>query len=114
MKKKAPMTRKKKVDLSKADEFISGAEKPSSEVVVEKLQPPAETTVKKETKKTPTTALPWDSANDKIIKAVNLRLNESQHSKLKYIADNSPFSIQKFIMSVLEPAIELKIKDIMK
>jgi hypothetical protein len=53
--------------------------------------------------------LPWRDANPRIKKGINLRLDEVQWAKLKFISENSPLSIQKFIMSVLEPAINEEI-----
>lgn len=57
--------------------------------------------------------MPWEFANPRITKGINLRLNEVQWAKLDYIRENSMFSIQKFIMNNLEPAIELAIKKLM-
>jgi len=55
---------------------------------------------------------PWDNADDRIKKGFNLRLTESQWLKLKYISEQTPDSIHSFIMKVLEPAIEKKIKEL--
>jgi len=58
--------------------------------------------------------LPWRDANPRIKKGINLRLDEVQWAKLKFISENSPLSIQRFIMSVLEPAINEKIQEIIE
>jgi len=58
--------------------------------------------------------LPWRDANPRIKKGINLRLDEVQWAKLKFISENSPLSIQRFIMSVLEPAINEKIQEILE
>ena len=123
--KKPGFTRaKKKVDLSKAESFISGAEKPphiETEIQIpETKKQKVEETVKikiptpiQETKTAnKDISEPWDNANERIIKGVNLRLTEPQWMKLRYITDNTPFSIQKFIMSILEPAIEKKLNEL--
>ena len=60
------------------------------------------------------TVLPWEGKNEEIMKGINLRLNQVQHEKLKFVFKHSTEkSIQKFIMSVLEPAIEEKIREIL-
>ncbi len=124
--KKSSFKRAKKVDLSKAEAFISGAEKPQIIKEENEQKPIAEKnpiineqivpveSVEKVKNKIAKIKHPWETANEKIIKAVNLRLTEPQHEKLKYISEKTPFSIQKFIMSVLEPAMDKKIKELLK
>jgi hypothetical protein len=56
--------------------------------------------------------LPWWDANPWVEKGINLRLTEVQWAKLAFIRENTPLSTQKFIMSVLEPAIEEKLRKI--
>jgi len=54
---------------------------------------------------------PWDDANDRVIKAFNLRLPESAHMKLKFIAEKTPHSIHGFIMDAVIEAIEREIEN---
>ena len=55
---------------------------------------------------------PWADADDRVIKAFNLRLTESSHLKLKFIAEHTPHSIHSFIMQVVEKAIDQKIDEL--
>ena len=89
---------KKTPDL---DAFLSGAE--------EKTAP------KKAVKKRNST-YPWEEAvvRDDVTKVYNLRLSEPYLLKLKYIADNTPDSMQKFCKSILEKEIDKKIKELTK
>ena len=82
-----------------AEAFIRGADTHQEE--------PAQTPIKGND-------LPWRDANPRIKKGINLRLDEVQWAKLKFISENSPLSIQRFIMSVLEPAINEKIQEILE
>jgi hypothetical protein len=57
---------------------------------------------------------PWEDAKvrDDVLKLYNLRLPEPYLLKLKYIAENTPASMQKFCLDVLLPAIDEKIKEL--
>lgn len=59
---------------------------------------------------------PWDSLDpkyrDKRIAGVNLRLTETELSKLQYIKTHTNKSIQAFIMGVLTPVINEEIEKI--
>ncbi|MBU1165192.1 hypothetical protein KKA15_06580 [Patescibacteria group bacterium] len=125
-------TRAKNLDPTKVEEFINGAEPEDNAGVVQPAKQNSAPESITETKpspsfgnSTPTSPLstspaddtaipkyPWDDANDRVIKGVNLRLTEVQWAKLRFIVDNTPFSIQKYIMNLLEPAMEETIKKI--
>lgn len=69
-----------------------------------------------EAKTISTTVYPWQEPyirND-MIKVYNLRLSEPYLLKLKYIAEHTPDSMQKFCLNVLEQAIDDKINEILK
>ena len=86
------MSFKKRPDLEKASaDFIKGAEAPAEKSRGDEYYP-------------------WRDANPRIKKGINLRLDEVQWAKLRFISEKTPYSIQKFIMSVLEPAIEEEIQ----
>jgi len=59
---------------------------------------------------------PWESAGvrEDVKKAYNLRLPEPYLLKLKFIAEHTPDSMQKFCMDVLEKEIDKKIKELTK
>ncbi len=98
------------------DAFILGAE--------EKTKQPemaAPVAVKKE--KTPLKSkppqkmvYPWEASGvrDDVIKVYNLRLPEAYLMKLKYISDNTPDSMQKFCLQVMQNAIDAKIAELVK
>lgn len=92
--KSRPPTRPKR-DL---DSFISGAEE--------------KTTPKPITKRKQ--SLPWDdpTVREDVTKVYNLRLSEPYLLKLKYIAEHSPESMQKFCLNVIEKEIDKRIKDL--
>lgn len=57
---------------------------------------------------------PWENSDVRpdILKIYNLRLSEPYFFKLKYIAENTPDSMQKFCINVLEKEIDKKIEEI--
>jgi hypothetical protein len=59
---------------------------------------------------------PWQENHIRgdVIKVYNLRLAEAYLLKLKYIAQHTPDSMQKFCLNVLEKAIDDKIDEITK
>jgi predicted DNA binding CopG/RHH family protein len=59
---------------------------------------------------------PWQQAHIRadVSKVYNLRLSEAYMLKLKYIAEHTPDSMQKFCLSVLEKAIDDKINALLK
>lgn len=61
-----------------------------------------------------TTTYPWqaDHIRADVTKMYNLRLSEPYLLKLKYIAEHTPDSMQKFCLSVLEKAIDDKINEL--
>ncbi len=64
----------------------------------------------------PTSVYPWDAKEirDDVLKVYNLRLPEAYLLKLKYIADHTPGSMQKFCMDALLPAIDQEIDRLKK
>lgn len=89
---------KKTPDL---DAFLSGAEEKTT---------PKKTASKRKNK------YPWEADNvrDDVTKVYNLRLSEPYLMKLKYIAEHTPDSMQKFCLSVIEKEIDKKIKELTK
>lgn len=59
---------------------------------------------------------PWEAAGvrDDVLKLYNLRLPEPYLLKLKYIAEHTPDSMQKFCWQVLQDAIDKKIEELTK
>lgn len=95
---KSRLPQKNNVDDVNA--FISGAEhKTAKNVQVEK-----------------TTAYPWDEPGirEDVTKVYNLRLSEPYLLKLKYIAEHTPDSMQKFCLDVVQNAIDIKISALTK
>lgn len=88
---------KQKPDL---DAFISGAEEKNSiqSAPIQKV------------------IYPWQEAGirEDVTKVYNLRLSEPYLLKLKYIAEHTPNSMQKFCLSVLEQAIDKEIDRLTK
>jgi hypothetical protein len=88
---------KQKPDL---DAFISGAEEKNSVPPVSKKN----------------VIFPWQETGirDDVTKVYNLRLSEPYLLKLKYIAEHTPNSMQKFCLNVLEQAIDKEIDKLTK
>lgn len=86
---------KKTPDL---DAFLSGAE--------ERTAPKAKPKRK--------VSYPWEeeSVREDVTKVYNLRLSEPYLLKLKYIAEHTPDSMQKFCLSTIEKEIDKKIKEL--
>jgi len=58
---------------------------------------------------------PWENLDDKEkTKGVNLRLTKADLAKLQYIAENTPFSIQRFVYQFVRQAIDEKIAQLIK
>ena len=59
---------------------------------------------------------PWQEPHIRtdVTKVYNLRLSEAYLLKLKYIAEHTPDSMQKFCLTVLEQAIDDKINTLTK
>ena len=57
---------------------------------------------------------PWEapSVREDVAKVYNLRLPEAYLLKLRYIAEHTPDSMQKFCLDVLLPAIDQKIEEL--
>jgi hypothetical protein len=60
--------------------------------------------------------LPWEylGVREDVTKVYNLRLSEPYLLKLKYIAEHTPDSMQKFCLNVLQNAIDEKIKELLR
>ena len=95
---KSRLPGKTKPDL---DDFISGAD--------EKTEP-QKVTPKRKSKYS------WESSGvrEDVTKVYNLRLSEPYLLKLKNIPQQTPDSIQKFCINVLEKEIDNKIKELTK
>jgi hypothetical protein len=63
-----------------------------------------------------TVSYSWEDARvrDDVLKLYNLRLPEAYLLKLKYIAEHTPDSMQKFCLDALLPAIDAKIEQLTK
>jgi len=85
---------------SAIEAFISGAEDKTAK----------STTVEK------TAAYPWQEPGVRkdVTKVYNLRLPEPYLLKLKYISENTPDSMQKFCLNILQDAIDAKIEELTK
>jgi hypothetical protein len=61
-------------------------------------------------------AYPWedDKVREDVIKPFNIRLSEPYLLKLKYIAEHTPDSMQKFCLTILHEAINAKIEELTK
>ena len=61
-------------------------------------------------------AYPWQEPGVRgdVTKVYNLRLPEPYLLKLKYIAENTPDSMHKFCLNVLQDAIDEKIEELIK
>jgi hypothetical protein len=95
--KSRPPSKTNKQDL---DAFLSGAEK--------KVNPTAA--------QQPKATYPWKESGirEDVTKVYNLRLSEPYLLKLKYIAEHTPDSMQKFCLNVLQEAIDAKIDELTK
>lgn len=89
------------------EEFISGA---TGEIKQEPLTREIKKKVRTDKR------YPWQasSVRQDISKVYNLRLPEPYLLKLKYIAEHTPESMQKFCLELLLPAIDAKIKKLTK
>ena len=80
------------------DRFIEGAGTP--------------TEVSEETAVVSTADYPWQSARTDVQKLFNLRLPEKHLLMLRFIAEHTPDTMQKFCLKHLLPAIETKIAEL--
>lgn len=60
--------------------------------------------------------LPWEQPGirEDLIKGFNFRINEPYLLKLRFIAENTPFSMQKFAQKILFPAIDKEVQKILE
>lgn len=101
-------TRKPKVQETPAvEDFIAGAEQRTS------LSSDMESS---HTIPYDTDPYPWEDpkVREDVLKVYNLRLPEPYILKLKYIAEHTPDSMQKFCLDALLPAIDAKIERLTK
>lgn len=86
--------------MQNIEDFIAGAE-------IKSTTPLSATEI-------PSTTYPWQEPGirDDVLKVYNLRLPEPYLLKLKYIADNTPDSMQKFCLQIIQEAIDKKIDDL--
>ena len=80
------------------DDFILGAEDKAAKLTIDKRA----------------ASYPWNvqGVRNDMIKVYNLRLSEPYLLKLKFISENTPDSMQKFCLNVLQDAIDKKIKEL--
>jgi hypothetical protein len=52
---------------------------------------------------------PWEAGRPDVIKTYMLRLPEPYHLKLRYIAEQTPYSMQRFLQEVIYAAIDQQI-----
>ena len=57
---------------------------------------------------------PWEQARGDVTKPYQLRLPEKHYLMLKYIADNTPYSMHAFCLDTLLKTIENKALEILK
>jgi hypothetical protein len=64
----------------------------------------------------PEESYPWEDSGvrDDVMKLFNLRLPEPYLLKLKYIAEHTPDSMQKFCWHAVQEAIDAKIEELTK
>ena len=80
------------------DRFIEGAGAP--------IEASEETAV------TSTADYPWQSAREDVQKLFNLRLPEKHLLMLRFIAEHTPDTMQKFCLKHLLPAIEARVAEL--
>lgn len=101
-------TRKPKAaEAPTIDDFIAGAEQPLAI---------SSNTASYGVISYDTEPFPWEDpkVREDVLKVYNLRLPEPYILKLKYIAEHTPDSMQKFCLDALLPAIEAKIEQLTK
>ena len=59
-------------------------------------------------------AYPWEEGRPDVIKTYMLRLSEPYHLKLRYIAEHTPYSMQRFLQDVIYAAIDQQIATLIK
>jgi hypothetical protein len=57
----------------------------------------------------PAAVYPWEAGRPDVIKTYILRLPEPYHLKLRYIAEHTPPSMQRFLQDVIYAAIDRQI-----
>lgn len=105
--------------LKTADDFISaagmpleGGQRAEASVVVPKPTSPAVASALGNGAQEGTRTWPWEGKRiDKQTEVFNLRLTEVELEKLRYIAANTPDSMQAFIRKTLLPAIDAKLNE---
>jgi hypothetical protein len=88
----AAPTRKKPDDTPTAEDFISGANEVAQ-----------------------AGTLPWENLDSvRRHSPFNLRLTDAERAKLKFISDNTPDSMHDFCIKIISPAIDEKVKALLK
>ena len=82
------------------DSFIEGAGTPTEAVEVTAVSSTAD--------------YPWRSARTDVQKLFNLRLPEKHLLMLRFIAEHTPDTMQKFCLKHLLPAIETKVTELIR
>lgn len=106
--------------LKTADDFISAAGTPietgqgGDAAATAEVQAPARGVVTPSVAKPAAVATqPWEGKRaDKPTEVFNLRLTEVELEKLRFIAANTPDSMQAFVRKTLLPAIDAKLDDL--
>ena len=103
------MTITKRPTIKTAEDFIAGAS--------EAQAPTPESRPQEDGGRTPAPAasvnrFPWEDANHRIIKGINLRLPETTWAKLNFLKYHRSKSIQSIIMDALLPEIDKEIEEL--
>ena len=107
------MTFKRPPKIRTADEFILGAERSPTPASTPAVASEATGGVVAVTPESAAGGYPWEGRrSDKQTELFNLRLTEVELEKLRFIAANTPDSMQAFIRKALLPAIDRKIDEI--
>ena len=107
------MTFKRPPKIRTADEFILGAERSPTPSVPPAVVPTSDATTGGTGEELATKSYPWEGRRtDKQTELFNLRLTEVELEKLRFIAANTPDSMQAFIRKALLPAIDRKIEEL--
>ncbi len=107
-----------KPPVKSVDDFIADAERmPRVQPSAPVEPPPAAVPAQPPPMRAPgRRTLPWKrpSIREDVKKPYNLRFPEAYLLKLKYIAENTPDSMQTFCLSVLLPAIDKKVGELLE
>lgn len=111
---KAPMKRtpKKAINLEKLDDFASKANGGPEKIAQKEPEKKAKRTEVSKPQKTG--LFPWEEkgVSDKVPKPFNLRTNQVEIAKLKFVVDNTPGfkSVHAFCMDAVLKAMDKRLK----